>query len=398
MKHKIFFLSLIFIFLIGVSASNACNVCNVDTSSKDAVKVSNINNSLKNIEISKTNTANKNISNTQILAAGDNERPEKLSQNDIIAASLYVDEYVANHGKLPNYVPISDYTFTIPEFMFLLSKTVEYKYEKNNALITVKYNIKNPTKPSGVDIKGKISQNDYYDFAKRVSNFLSSKGIAPNYVSTPLGNMQYQTTVFTLVKILQQKNFPSHISVNIKKTNQLNKFIPKYTRTVVKPSKPINDDYKGESLSNYLLSTKNCQVNDTIVKSLALNITSKYTTLYQKAEAIFNYVNNNISYSFYYNTKYGAKNTISKKAGNCVDKSHLMVALCRSINIPARYIHGTCNFISGNSYGHVWVQVLVGNTWTAADPTHADLNRFGIINNWNTNSYTLKGIYNEVTF
>jgi len=376
-----------------------------DISSKDVAKVSNIDNSSKNGLSLQTNTTNKNISttnksssNTKILAAGDVDKPVKLSQEDIIDASKYVSEYISNHGMLPNYVPIADYNFNIPEFMFLLSKAVTNKYEGNKAQITVKYNIKNPTKPSGVDIKGKISKNDYYDYAKRISKFLSSKKIVPNYVSTPLGNMQYQAAVVSLIKILEKKNLPNTISINIKKTNQINKFIPKYTRTVTKPSKPINEKYNGESLVLYLQKTKNCQVNDSVIKSLALNITNKYKTIYQKAEAIFNYVNENISYSFYYNTKYGAKSTISKKAGNCVDKSHLMVALCRSVNIPARYVHGTCNFISGNSYGHVWVQVLVDNTWTVADPTHADLNRFGIINNWNTNSYTLKGIYEEISF
>jgi transglutaminase-like putative cysteine protease len=174
--------------------------------------------------------------------------------------------------------------------------------------------------------------------------------------------------------------------------------MPKYTATITKPSKPINDKYNGESLEQYLQVTKNCQVNDKKIQSLAKSLTSKHKGIQKKAEAIFNYVNDKLDYVFYFNTKQGAKDTLSKKGGNCVDKSHLLVALCRAANIPARYVHGTCKFISGNTYGHVWTQILVGDTWIAADSTHAVLNKFGIINNWDTNSYTLKGTYNEIKF
>lgn len=402
MKNKTLLLTLLLcIFLISVSTSYASNVSDntMDINPKEAGKISDINNSPKNIEVSsQNNTVNKTISTTKILAAGDNDRPSKLSQDDIIAAAQYLDEYLSRHDKLPNYVTISDYKYSIPEFMYLLAKTIEYKYEKNNAQITVKYNVKNPTKPTGTDIKGKISSEDCIDYTKRVANYISSKGIVPNYVTIKLGNMQYQATIYSFIKILEKKNLPKSISVNIKKSSKINKFMPKYTRTVSKPSKPINEKYNGEATEQYLEPTKSCQVNDKTIKALATSLTSKYKTISQKAEAIFNYVNDKIDYVFYYNTKHGAKNTVSKKGGNCVDKSHLIVALCRAVNIPARYVHGSCTFISGNAYGHVWTQILVGNTWIAADPSHSELNKFGVINNWDTGSYTLKGIYNEIKF
>jgi transglutaminase-like putative cysteine protease len=393
-KSKTLLLTLICIFLITVSASYASNVNDnkMNITSKDSEKVYAMDNS-QNIVISL-----KNISTAKILAAGDNDRPDNLSQSEIIAASQNVGEYISKNGKLPNYVIISDYKYSMSEFMFLLAKTVEYKYKESDAQISVKYNVKSPAKPVGVDIEGKFSQEDYYDFSKRVVNFISSKGRAPNYVSTPLGYMQYQTAIYSFIKILEKNNLPNYLSINIKKSYTLNKFMPKDSRTVAKPFIPINEKYNGESLEQYLQVTKNCQVNDKTIKSLAINLTKKYNNDYQKAETIFNYVNNEVDYVFYYNSKYGAKNALSKKGGNCVDKSHLMIALCRAINIPARYVHGTCNFISGNTYGHVWTQILVKNTWIAADPSNSRYNKFGHINNWDTRSYTLKGIYDEVKF
>ena len=117
----------------------------------------------------------------------------------------------------------------------------------------------------------------------------------------------------------------------------------------------------------------------------------------EKAVAIFNYVRDTVSYSFYYDTRYGATGTLSHKTGNCVDHSHLLVAMFRTADLPARYVHGTCRFSSGSTYGHVWTQVLIGNTWTVADAT-SSRNSVGSVVNWNTKSFSLKGIYSGISF
>ena len=149
-------------------------------------------------------------------------------------------------------------------------------------------------------------------------------------------------------------------------------------------------------LEKYLQATKNCQVNDPRIIALAKSITKDATTTYDKAEAIFNWVRDNLSYSFYYNTKYGAVNTLLKKEGNCVDHSHLLIALARAAGIPAKYEHGTCTFTSG-TYGHVWAQLWVDGKWYNADAI-SYRNTFGVINNWNTNTVVKKGTYIELPF
>ena len=105
-----------------------------------------------------------------------------------------------------------------------------------------------------------------------------------------------------------------------------------------------------------------------------------------------------MSYSFYYNTQYGAVGTLNAKTGNCVDQAHLLIAMYRTAGLAARYEHGTCYFtLSGSTYGHVWPQVLIGNTWVVSDPT-SNRNSFGKVVNWNTNSYTHNGYYSSLPF
>jgi transglutaminase-like putative cysteine protease len=152
-----------------------------------------------------------------------------------------------------------------------------------------------------------------------------------------------------------------------------------------------------QAYQNYLIATENCQSTSTTIKALAASITKGSTTDYGKAVRIFNWVRDNISYSFYYNTKYGALGTLNKRSANCVDTAHLLIALERAAGIPARYKHGTCRFTSGTWYGHVWAQVYVNGKWYNADAT-SSRNSFGVINNWNTSTFTLKGTYASLPF
>ena len=151
------------------------------------------------------------------------------------------------------------------------------------------------------------------------------------------------------------------------------------------------------SLQKYLLSTANCQVTNSQIKSLATKLTSGKTTTYAKAVAIYNWVRDNLGYSFYYNTKYGAVGTLDKMTGNCVDTSHLLIALERAAGIPARYKHVYAKFSSGTWYGHVIAQVYVNGKWYNADATSYS-NSFGVIKNWNTTTATVKGIYTSLPF
>ena len=134
------------------------------------------------------------------------------------------------------------------------------------------------------------------------------------------------------------------------------------------------------------------------IRKLSLRLTSKYSTKLEKATAIFNYVRDNLGYSYYANSKKGAAKTLRTKRGNCCDHSNLIVALCRASKIPARYAHAKgCKFGSGLVTGHVWAQIYVNGRWYSADGT-SYRNSLGHIKNWNTKSYKRLHIYRNIPF
>ena len=68
----------------------------------------------------------------------------------------------------------------------------------------------------------------------------------------------------------------------------------------------------------------------------------------------------------------GAMDTLVEQVGVCRDFAHLMIAMCRALNIPAR-------FVTGIDYGappemgptdfHAYVEVFLGTRWYVFDPT-----------------------------
>jgi hypothetical protein len=151
------------------------------------------------------------------------------------------------------------------------------------------------------------------------------------------------------------------------------------------------------ALEPYLLPSANSQSTNPQIVALAKSITKGSTSQYTSAVKIFNWVRDNINYSFYYNTQKGALGTLNSRSANCADTSHLMVALMRAAGIPARYEHGNCKFSSGNWYGHVWAQVYVNGKWYYADGT-SYRNSLGVIKNWDTSTFTLEGVYRSLPF
>lgn len=159
----------------------------------------------------------------------------------------------------------------------------------------------------------------------------------------------------------------------------------------------LNSRNKISDLSPYLSDSANCQVSNSEIVSLARQLTEGLTNPLDKACAIFNYVRDAISYSYYYDTKYGAVRTLHAETGNCVDQTHLSIALYRAAGLPARYVHGSCVFNSGNTYGHVWSQVLIGDIWVVSD-TIGSYNSLGNVVNWKNNNYVLHGYYSSLPF
>ena len=133
----------------------------------------------------------------------------------------------------------------------------------------------------------------------------------------------------------------------------------------------------------YLYPSRYCQ-SDRLLR-FAANEFGGMKMGYNRVLAISNWVNRHIAFtSNTSNSTTSSVDTLVERVGICRDFAHLMIALCRAINIPARFVTGTdygCPMEYGPPDFHAYVEVYLTDRWYIFDPsgltTPMGLVRFG---------------------
>lgn len=94
---------------------------------------------------------------------------------------------------------------------------------------------------------------------------------------------------------------------------------------------------------------------------------------YVRAQAIHDWVLAHTSFtSMSSNSSTSALDTLNQHVGVCRDFAHLMIALCRAVNLPARFATGIdygADPALGPTDFHAYVEVFVGGRWYIFDPS-----------------------------
>jgi transglutaminase-like putative cysteine protease len=109
----------------------------------------------------------------------------------------------------------------------------------------------------------------------------------------------------------------------------------------------------------------------------AVDVRSNFTDVFALAKGLMDYVYRSCRYVPGVTDVHTTTTQFFEgRAGVCQDFSHLMLALCRSLQIPARYVSGYVydlkrKDIRGAHASHAWVEVWVpGSGWNGLDPTN----------------------------
>ena len=124
---------------------------------------------------------------------------------------------------------------------------------------------------------------------------------------------------------------------------------------------------------NYIYPSRYCQ-SDRLGK-LAIREFGNLWQGYSRVRAIQDWVQQRVTFSS--NTSdsnTSAIDTLIEQVGVCRDFAHLMIALCRALSIPARFVTGTdygADPILGPPDFHAYVEVYLGDRWYMFDPSGA---------------------------
>lgn len=121
----------------------------------------------------------------------------------------------------------------------------------------------------------------------------------------------------------------------------------------------------------YIYPSRYCQ-SDRLL-TLANNNFGHLPQGYGRVLAIRDWVQGHVAFTSNSSTgSTSAIDTLIGQVGICRDFAHLMVALCRALNIPARFTTGTdygADPVLGPPDFHAYVEVFLGDRWYIFDPS-----------------------------
>lgn len=121
----------------------------------------------------------------------------------------------------------------------------------------------------------------------------------------------------------------------------------------------------------YIYPSRYCQSDR--LQQMARDEFGTMTPGYGRVRAIRDWVQQRTKFqSGSSNPTTSAIDTLSDRAGVCRDFAHLMIAICRALNIPARFVTGI-DYGADPIYGppdfHAYVEAFLGGRWYLFDPT-----------------------------
>ncbi|MBC7493048.1 MAG: transglutaminase family protein [Novosphingobium sp.] len=141
---------------------------------------------------------------------------------------------------------------------------------------------------------------------------------------------------------------------------------------------PLAEQHAVHDLPNdvmvYLLGSRYCEID--LLLDAAWSRFGDVPEGWARVQAIVNFVHRHVEFGYKYaDARRGAWRAYQEQVGVCRDFAHLAVALCRCMNIPARYCTGYLGDIGvppddAPMDFSAWFQVWLGNAWHTFDARH----------------------------
>lgn len=124
----------------------------------------------------------------------------------------------------------------------------------------------------------------------------------------------------------------------------------------------------------YLMGSRYCETDK--LGADAWNLFGHTQPGWQRVQAVIDFVHNHLSFGYHFarSTRTAAE-AFEERVGVCRDFAHLAVALCRCLNIPARYCNGYLGDIGVPKNPapmdfNAWIEVFLDGRWYTFDARH----------------------------
>jgi transglutaminase-like putative cysteine protease len=178
--------------------------------------------------------------------------------------------------------------------------------------------------------------------------------------------LQVDTDPISQNRYLRLSGMPGPLKVFYNATVDLNHFVGQPANI---PEIPVAQ--LPTSVLGYIYPSRYCQ-SDRLLR-LAAKEFGHWQQGYSRVQGIRDWVLQHVQFAQNTtNSNTSAVDTLLETVGVCRDFAHLMIALCRAVNIPARFTTGIdygADPVLGPTDFHAYVEVYLGNRWYIFDPS-----------------------------
>ena len=129
-----------------------------------------------------------------------------------------------------------------------------------------------------------------------------------------------------------------------------------------------------DEVLGYLLGSRYCETDH--LSNLAWSLFGNVSPGWSRVQAVTDYVHNRLSFGYgYARSTRTAAQANDEQVGVCRDFAHLAIALCRCLNIPARYVNGYLGDIGvpedpAPMDFSAWFEAFLDGKWYTFDARH----------------------------
>ena len=202
------------------------------------------------ISIVGNNIYNSNSASKKITI--NNQPATYLTINQIVNAAKVIKKYYADHGSLPSTVTIGSTKVTIAQYLYYASRAIAQINANNMANIPIIASVDPASNPNmGDTINGNLNKAGYVDSATRTYKFILNYMQAPNYSTTTLNRVSFNTLTeafsVALDYYLSNKKLPDYLTITSGKetTAHSNSVTTKYVtiNQIISAAKVVKEYY-----------------------------------------------------------------------------------------------------------------------------------------------------------
>jgi transglutaminase-like putative cysteine protease len=236
-------------------------------------------------------------------------------------------------------------------------------------------------------MKLQIVHRTHYDYASPVSESFNEVRLQP---VTHAGQvcLQFLLKVLPATRLRHYRDFyfnwvqyfevpEAHAALTVEATSLVDTAPPPAgLADVAFPVARLGECLRIESCHDFLQMSLGVSL-DVAVWKLAQDAAGGEADAWQAALAIMRFIHREFAYEAGATTvATHMLEVVAARRGVCQDFAHVMLGMCRTLKLPARYVsgylyNGPAGQLKGAQASHAWVEVFIpGHGWLALDPTN----------------------------